>query len=586
MTVTNTGTVLDTYNLAAGGPAGLVATLGMTQVTLAPGVSQVVPITTGSINFADPGNLNLTAVATSQGNPAVQAAATATIQVPTTQALGAEFDPATQMLPGPGTTSFLLLVHNTGNTEDAYTATITGTSGRLTASLNGLDGQATQTIHIFRLPGLFTGGIVLQVNVTGLGPGAVTVQVSSLSNGGINASVTATVTTALQTPTVTVSDAGGTYNGSPFAASATATGVAVDGTLASSPDSKLTFTYYTGSSVSGAGSPIAPTNAGTYTVVAHFAGGGNYASADSAPATFSISPATPSVQVTAHGGTYNGNSSAASATATGVTGDGTLATSPSSALSFTYYTGSSAGGTGSPIAPTNAGTYTVVAHFAGGGNYTSADSAAITFSIAKATPKVTVIGGTFTYNGQPHPATGSVVGVNGADLGVPTFTYTDSSGANVAVPVNAGTYQVVATFPGNSNYAAASNTAVIVIASSTFATPLTMGFWKNHPKAWPVTTLTLGGYSYNQTELLAILNTTATDNARIILAQQLIAAKLNLANGSNPAPIQGTIITADGLLAGLGKITANSPKVKVSSALGQQMVQTAAVLTAYNEDLL
>src|SRR5262249_2799229 len=149
-------------------------------------------------------------------------------------------------------------------------------------------------------------------------------------NGGINASATATLTTALQSPTVTVTDAGGTYNGGPFAASATAIGVGTDGILASSPDSKLTFTYYVGTSASGTGS--------------------------SAP-------------------------------------------------------------------PVNAGTYTVVAHFAGGGNYTGADSTAVTFSIAKATPSVTVIGSTFVYDGQPHPATGSVVGVNGAILGVPTFTY-------------------------------------------------------------------------------------------------------------------------------------------------------------------
>ena len=42
---------------------------------------------------------------------------------------------ATKVLPVPGTSSFLLLVNNTGNTEDAYTATIMGTSGPVTANL-------------------------------------------------------------------------------------------------------------------------------------------------------------------------------------------------------------------------------------------------------------------------------------------------------------------------------------------------------------------------------------------------------------------------------------------------------------------
>ncbi len=47
--VTNTGNVSDTFNVALGGPAALVATLGSTAVTLAPGqASQVVSITTAT----------------------------------------------------------------------------------------------------------------------------------------------------------------------------------------------------------------------------------------------------------------------------------------------------------------------------------------------------------------------------------------------------------------------------------------------------------------------------------------------------------------------------------------------------------
>src|SRR5262249_31732661 len=60
MTVTNTGTVADTYDLTLAGPAALVATLGVSQVTLAPGASQAIPITTSAIDFAVPGALGLT----------------------------------------------------------------------------------------------------------------------------------------------------------------------------------------------------------------------------------------------------------------------------------------------------------------------------------------------------------------------------------------------------------------------------------------------------------------------------------------------------------------------------------------------
>ena len=87
MTVTNTGQVNDTFDLALGGPAAVVAALGKSTVTLAPGDSQVVPITTLAVDFASQGTLNLVAVATSETNPAVKASATAGLSIPVTHGL-------------------------------------------------------------------------------------------------------------------------------------------------------------------------------------------------------------------------------------------------------------------------------------------------------------------------------------------------------------------------------------------------------------------------------------------------------------------------------------------------------------------
>lgn len=75
----------------------------------------------------------------------------------------------------------------------------------------------------------------------------------------------------------------------------------------------------------------------------------------------------------------------------------------------------------------------------------------------------------------------------------------------------------------------------------------TPGYWKNHPENWPVTSLTLGGDSYNQTQLLAIMGTPVRGDATIILAYHLIAAKLNVLGGSDPS-IGGAITDADNLL--------------------------------------
>ncbi len=263
-----------------------------------------------------------------------------------------------------------------------------------------------------------------------------------------------TFTIGQVTPTVTVVDVGGTYNGNPFAASGTATGVGgvtVSGAFA--------FTYYVGSTASGTGSSTAPTNSGTDTVVAAFTSNDpNYVTGptDSVPVTFTIGQVTPTVVTTDAGGTYNGNSFAASGTATGVGG-----ATVSGSFGFSYYVGSTATGTATATAPTSAGTYTVVAAFtSSNSNYVTGptDSAPVTFTIGQATPKVVATDAGGTYNGNPFPATATATGVGGATVsGTFAFTYyvgTSANGSGTSTPpTSVGTYTVVAAFTStNSNY--------------------------------------------------------------------------------------------------------------------------------------
>jgi hypothetical protein len=114
--------------------------------------------------------------------------------------------------------------------------------------------------------------------------------------------------------------------------------------------------------------------------------------------------------------------------------------------------------------------------------------------------------------------------------------------------------------------------------------PLTIGYWKNHSSAWPVATLSLGCQTYTQAELLKILGlrtgTGPKADASLILADQLIAAKLNIANGSDPAPVAATIADADNLLCGFsGKLPY---KVRTTSPVGKAMVRDANILNRYN----
>jgi hypothetical protein len=94
-------------------------------------------------------------------------------------------------------------------------------------------------------------------------------------------------TTVLYAPTVKVVD-GGTYNGNPFPATATAVGIDGITPVAGS----FSYAYFVGTGTAGTSlGSTAPTNAATYTVVATFTSSNPSYSGGSAQTTFTISPA-------------------------------------------------------------------------------------------------------------------------------------------------------------------------------------------------------------------------------------------------------------------------------------------------------
>ena len=110
--------------------------------------------------------------------------------------------------------------------------------------------------------------------------------------------------------------------------------------------------------------------------------------------------------------------------------------------------------------------------------------------------------------------------------------------------------------------------------------PASQGFWKNHPDVWPTDTLTLGSVTYGRAELLALLRKPPRGDASLILAHQLIASKLNVANGSDTVPIAATLSQADALLSWYsGKLPY---RVQPSTSEGRAMTAAAEVLDAYN----
>jgi hypothetical protein len=79
--------------------------------------------------------------------------------------------------------------------------------------------------------------------------------------------------------------------------------------------------------------------------------------------------------------------------------------------------------------------------------------------------------------------------------------------------------------------------------------PLTQGYWKNHLSVWKDGSgMTLGTNFYTNTQLESILQTPVRGDASVALAHQLIAAQLNIANGTDSTPIQGTLADANNLI--------------------------------------
>ena len=95
-------------------------------------------------------------------------------------------------------------------------------------------------------------------------------------------------------------------------------------------------------------------------------------------------------------------------------------------------------------------------------------------------------------------------------------------------------------------------TATVTNSRDDLGCTYTQGYWKNHPEAWPITTLDLGTVSYTKTELLSIFDQPVVGNGLVSLAHQLIAAKLNAANGAFvPTGVATAIADADTLIDGL-----------------------------------
>jgi hypothetical protein len=164
------------------------------------------------------------------------------------------------------------------------------------------------------------------------------------------------------------------------------------------------------------------------------------------------------------------------------------------------------------------------------------------------------------------------------------LTLNATTGAITGIPTTATTYSFTASVLDSSGntFNAVSTACGIVVSPTANICGLTWGYWKNHTIKWPVTTFHIGAQDYTQAELLIILGLPVSGDASLNLAHQLIAAKLNVVNGTNQLTDQGAIVNADVMLSTFaGKLPYN---VSSSSASWTPMVNLASQLDTFNSD--
>ena len=91
-------------------------------------------------------------------------------------------------------------------------------------------------------------------------------------------------------------------------------------------------------------------------------------------------------------------------------------------------------------------------------------------------------------------------------------------------------------------------------------------YWQSNPAAWTITELTIGGQTYTESELLAILETASDEDASLYLAQAFIIAHLN---GSSASALADAADLLDGYT---GKLPF---AVDTADPIGRAMLNTA-----------
>lgn len=106
----------------------------------------------------------------------------------------------------------------------------------------------------------------------------------------------------------------------------------------------------------------------------------------------------------------------------------------------------------------------------------------------------------------------------------------------------------------------------------------TPGYWKNHPEAWPVDEITIGGVVYTKAQAIGLMESGDKDKS-FTMFRHLVSAKLNVLAGNDSSCIATTIAAADMWMATYGPAGSGVAARSVAWKAGEPV---AWELDAYN----
>jgi hypothetical protein len=98
----------------------------------------------------------------------------------------------------------------------------------------------------------------------------------------------------------------------------------------------------------------------------------------------------------------------------------------------------------------------------------------------------------------------------------------------------------------------------------------TPGYWKNHPDAWPVATITVGGVTYTKAQAIAWLSKVGKDKTATMFSS-LVPAMLNVLVGNDGSCVSETIEAANDWMADFGPVGSNVPASSAAWSLGEPL---------------